>query len=101
MKSSTKKMLKSVSKKDYVLAGNDYTKVDPHYIVLYTNVRKVVRVNAVNEETAIERALAREIDKNTWKHMGYQYIDTDYDMVEEKDYEAHKHINKEVRGGGN
>ena len=100
MKSSTKKMLKSVSKKDYVLAGNDYTKVDPYYIVLYTNVRKVVRVNAINEETAIERALAREIDKNTWKHMGYQYIDTDYDMVEEKDYEAHKHINKEVRGGG-
>ena len=65
MKSSTKKILKSVSKKDYVLAGNDYTKVDPHYIVLYTNVKKVVRVNAVNEETAIERALAREIDKNT------------------------------------
>jgi len=98
MKSSTKKMLKSVSKKDYVLAGNDYTKVDPYYIVLYTNVKKVVRVNAVNEERAIERALAREIDKNTWKHMGYQYMDTDYDIVEEKDYEAHKHINKEVRG---
>lgn len=101
MKSSTKKMLKSVSKKDYVLAGNDYTKVDPYYIVLYTNVRKVVRVNAVNEEMAIERALAREIDKNTWKHMGYEYIDTDYDIVEENDYEAHKRINKEVRGGGN
>jgi len=98
MKSSTKKMLKSVSKKDYVLAGNDYTKVDPYYIVLYTNVKKVVRVNAVNEERAIERALAREIDKNTWKHMGYEYIDTDYDIVEEKDYEAHKYINKEVRG---
>ena len=101
MKSSTKKMLKSASKKDYVIATNNYTKVDPHYIVLYTNVRKVVRVNAVNEETAIERALAREIDKNTWKHMGYEYIDTDYDIVEEKDYEAYKYINKEVRGGGN
>ena len=25
-------------------------------------------------------------------------IDTDYDIVEEKDYEAHKYINKEVRG---
>ena len=98
MKSSTKKRLKSASKKDYVIATNKYTKVDPHYIVLYTNVRKVVRVNAVNEETAIERALAREIDKNTWKHMGYEYIDTDYDIVEEKDYEAHKYINKEVRG---
>ena len=98
MKSSTKKMLKSASKKDYVIATNNYTKVDPHYIVLYTNVRKVVRVNAVNEETAIERALAREIDKNTWTHMGYEYIDTDYDIVEEKDYEAHKYINKEVRG---
>ena len=98
MKSSTKKMLKSVSKKNYVIPTNGYTKVDPYYIVLYTNVRKVVRVNANSEQTAIDRALAREIDKNTWKHMGYQYIDTDYDMVEEKDYEAHKQINKEVRG---
>jgi hypothetical protein len=44
--------------------------------------------------------LAREIDKNTWKHMGYQYVDTDYDMVEEKEYEAYKQINKKVRGGG-
>ena len=94
-------MLKSVSKKDYVLAGNDYTKVDPHYIVLYTNVKKVVRVNAVNEETAIERALAREIDKNTWKHMGYQYIDTDYDMVRRKIMRLINTLIKKFEEGGN
>ena len=43
----------------------DYTKADSYYIEVYTNVKRVIKVEALNEEHAIEKALKREEKRKT------------------------------------
>jgi len=72
----------------------DYTKADSYYIEVYTNVKRVIKLEAANEEEAIRKALRREEKRKT--RNCYIFIDCDYNVVEEKDYEAYRQINKKV-----
>jgi hypothetical protein len=72
----------------------DYTKADSYYIEVYTNVKRVIKLEAKNEEEAIRKALRREEKRKT--RNCYIFIDCDYNVVEEKDYEAYRQINKKV-----
>jgi hypothetical protein len=72
----------------------DYTKADSYYIEVYTNVKRVIKLEATNEEEAIRKALRREEKRKT--RNCYIFIDCDYNVVEEKDYEAYRQINKKV-----
>jgi|TARA_R100001460_G_scaffold59466_1_gene99337 hypothetical protein len=72
----------------------DYTKADSYYIEVYTNVKRVIKLEATNEEEAIRKALRREEKRKT--RNCYIFIDCDYNVVEEKDYEAYRQINQKV-----
>jgi hypothetical protein len=72
----------------------DYTKADSYYIEVYTNVKRVIKLEAKNEEEAIRKALRREEKRKT--RNCYIFVDCDYNVVEEKDYEAYRQINKKV-----
>jgi hypothetical protein len=72
----------------------DYTKADSYYIEVYTNVKRVIKLEATNEEEAIRKALRREEKRKT--RNCYIFVDCDYNVVEEKDYEAYRQINKKV-----
>lgn len=76
----------------------DYTKADSYYIEVYTNVKRVIKLEAANEEEAIRKALRREEKRKT--RNCYIFVDCDYNVVEEKDYEAYRQINKKVWRGG-
>lgn len=76
----------------------DYTKADSYYIEVYTNVKRVIKLEAKNEEEAIRKALRREEKRKT--RNCYIFVDCDYNVVEEKDYEAYRQINKKVWRGG-
>ena len=94
MKSSTIKMLKeSTAKKKNM----DYTQADSYYIEVYTNVKRVIKIEAIDEKQAIEKALKREERRKT--RNCYEFVDCDYNVVEEKDYEAYRQTNQEIRRG--
>ena len=91
MKSSTIKMLKeSTAKKKNM----DYTQADSYYIEVFTNIKRIIKIEAITEEEAIEKALKREERRKT--RNCYTFVDCDYNVVEEKEYEAYKQINPKV-----
>ena len=61
------------------------------------SVKRVIKVEAITEEEAIRKALKREERRKT--RNCYTFVDCDYNVVEEKDYEAYRQTNQEVRGG--
>ena len=75
----------------------NYNQADSYYIEVYTNVKRVIKVEAITEEEAIRKALKREERRKT--RNCYTFVDCDYNVVEEKDYEAYRQTNQEVRGG--
>ena len=50
------------------------------------NIKRVVKVNAFNEERASQRALIKEEVSSRWASAGYEFVDCDFNIVEEKDY---------------
>ena len=103
MKPSTIKKLKQLTYKEkkekygiYRTQLMNYNKADSYYIEVFTNVKRVIKVEAITEEEAIEKALKREERRKT--RNCYIFVDCDYNMVEEKDYEAYRQINPKVRG---
>ena len=101
MKPSTVKKLKQLTCKEkkekygiYRTQLMNYNKADSYYIEVFTNVKRVIKVEAITEEEAIEKALKREERRKT--RNCYIFVDCDYNMVEEKDYEAYRQINPKV-----
>ena len=89
MKPSTVKMLKKATKKKYDTQHMNYNNADSYYIEIFTNVRRVIKIEATTEKQAIDRALKKE-ERRLWNNLGYKFIDCDYNIVEEKEYETHR-----------
>jgi len=74
----------------------NYNQADSYYIEVYTNVKRVIKLEALNEKQAIQKALKREEKRRT--RNCYLFVDCDYNVVEEKDYEAYRQNYKKIRG---
>ena len=92
MKLETKKLVKEATAKKryprYDTQYMNYAEADSYYIEVYTNVKRVIKLEARNEEEAIKKALKREERRKT--RNCYIFVDWDYNIVEEKDYKAYK-----------
>ena len=89
MKSSTIKQVKkafSKTKEFHAMHPSMYVNTDAYYIETYINIKRVIKINALSEERAGERALAKEEDSNRWSNAGYEWVDCDFNIVEEKDF---------------
>lgn len=81
----------------YATQFMNYNQADSYYIEVYTNIKRVIKVEAITEQEAIRKALKREERRKT--RNCYDFVDCDYNMVEEKDYEAYRQTNQEIRRG--
>ena len=101
MKLETKKLVKeATAKKRYPRTAStfmNYNEADSYYIEVYTNVKRVIKLEARTEEEAIKKALKREERRKT--RNCYEFVDCDYNIVEKKEYEAYRQNNQEVRRG--
>jgi hypothetical protein len=95
---STIKMVKKATRKKYDTEFINYNNAESHYIELFTNVKRIIKVEAITEKQAIKRALDREENKNSWENLGYVFVDCDYNIVKEKDYETYRQDHKKIRG---
>ena len=95
MKPSTVKMLKQATRKRYDTEFINYKNADSYYIEIFTNVRRVIKIEATTEKQAIDRALKKE-ERRLWNNLGYKFIDCDYNIVEEKDYATHRQNHKKA-----
>jgi hypothetical protein len=73
-----------------------YAKTEKHYIEIYTSIKRIVRAHDYNEERAVKRILKKEEDRKIWDNHGYVFVDCDYNIVEEKDYETYRLSYKKV-----
>ena len=96
MKPSTLKMLKKATNKKYDTQFINYKNADSHYIEVYTNIKRIIKIEATTEKQAIARALKKEENKNSWKNLGYVFVDCDYNIVKEKDYETYRQDNQKI-----
>ena len=107
MKSSTKKQVKKAfrTKEFHAMHPSMYANCDAYYIETYINIKRVIKLNAINEERAGERALVKEEDSNRWTNAGYEFVDCDFNIVEEKDYINYRRrtdaLNTNVKGKNN
>tara|TARA_R110000772_G_scaffold231184_2_gene341881 strand:- start:624 stop:884 length:261 start_codon:yes stop_codon:yes gene_type:complete len=84
MKSSTVKMVRQATKKHMALLSTSYQNTQAYTIETYVNVKRVIKIQAFNEDHAIKRALAKEEDRVVWKNLGYEFVDCDCDVVGEQ-----------------
>jgi len=75
-----------------------YRLTNQYYVEVYTSVKRIVKVKDYNEERALEKASKREDRRKIWNNYGYVFIDCDYNIVKEKDYETYRQTYKKVRG---
>ena len=82
-----------------------YANCDAYYIETYINIKRVVKLNASDEERASQRALTREEVSSRWNNAGYEFVDCDFNIVEEKDYINYRRrtdaLNTNVKGKNN
>ena len=95
MKPSTKELLKKATKKHAALLPGSYNNTDEYHIETYVNIKRVIKIQAFNEDHAIKRALAKEEDRTMWTTMGYEFFDCDCDIV---DYKSYKVFSERVKG---
>ena len=88
MKPSTIEQVKKAirTKEFHAVPPHLYANCDAYYIETYINIKRVVKLNASDEERAGQRALTREEDSSRWNNAGYEFVDCDFNIVEEKDY---------------
>ena len=53
-------MVKKATRKKYETEFINYNNAESHYIELFTNVKRTIKVEATTEKQAIERSLYRE-----------------------------------------
>ena len=101
MKLETKKLVKEATAKKryprYDTQYMNYNEADSYYIEVYTNIKRVIKVEAITEQEAIRKALKREERRKT--RNCYTFVDCDYNIVEKKEYEAYRQNNQEIRRG--
>ena len=85
-----------MTKKYRALYPKDYEKTDTYYIESYINVKRVLKVQAYDEEHAIQRVEEKEEKRKMLGNIGYLFVDSDYNVVEEKDYETYGSAHKKV-----
>ena len=104
MKTSTKKQLQKAvkTKKLHAMHSSMYANCDAYYIETYINIKRVVKVNAFNEERASQRALIKEEVSSRWNNAGYEFVDCDFNIVKEEDYISYRRrtdaLNTNVKG---
>ena len=88
MKISTINQVKKAfkTKEFHAMHPSMYANTDAYYIETYINIKRVIKLNALDEERAGQRALVKEEDSNRWTNAGYEFVDCDFNIVEEKDY---------------
>jgi len=107
MKLSTKKQITKAfrTKRFHAVPPHLYANCDAYYIETYINIKRVVKLNASDEERAGQRALTREEDSSRWNNAGYEFVDCDFNIVEEKDYINYRRrtdaLNTNVKGKSN
>tara|TARA_R110002110_G_scaffold222688_1_gene436585 strand:- start:11 stop:343 length:333 start_codon:yes stop_codon:yes gene_type:complete len=106
MKSSTKKQLQKAgrTKEFHAMHSSMYANCDAYYIETYVNIKRVVKVNAFDEERAGQRALTKEEVSCRWASAGYEFVDCDFNIVKEEDYTLYRRrtddLNTNVKGKG-
>ena len=78
----------------YATQFMNYNQADSYYIEVYTNIKRVIKVEAITEQEAIRKALKREERRKT--RNCYDFVDCDYNVVKEKDHETYRLANKKV-----
>ena len=88
MKPSTIKQVKKAvgTKKFHAVPPHMYANCDAYYIETYVNIKRIIKLNAFDEERAGQRALTKEEVSCRWASAGYEFVDCDFNIVEEKDY---------------
>jgi len=64
-----------------------YTDASSHYVEVFINVKRIVKIESITEEEAIERALSKE-ERKLWKKMGYEFVDCDYNVSNKLKFDA-------------
>ena len=106
MKPSTIKQVKKAvrTKKFHAVPPHMYANCDAYYIETYVNIKRIVKVNAFDEERAGQRALTKEEVSCRWASAGYEFVDCDFNVVEEEDYILYRKktdaLNTNVKGKG-
>ena len=104
MKSSTKKQLQKAgrTKEFHAMHSSMYANCDAYYIETYVNIKRIIKLNAFDEERAGQRALAKEEVSNRWTSAGYEFVDSDFNIVKEEDYILYRKktdaLNTNVKG---
>ena len=104
MKPSTIKQVKKAvrTKKFHAVPPHMYANCDAYYIETYVNIKRIIKLNAFDEERAGQRALAKEEDSNRWTSAGYEFVDSDFNIVKEEDYILYRKktdaLNTNVKG---
>ena len=107
MKPSTIEQVKKAirTKRFHAVPPHLYANCDAYYIETYINIKRVIKLNAVDEEGAGQRALTREEVSSRWNNAGYEFVDCDFNIVEEKDYINYRRrtdaLNTNVKGKNN
>ena len=107
MKPSTIEQVKKAirTKEFHAVPPHLYANCDAYYIETYINIKRVVKLNASDEERAGQRALTKEEVSSRWNNAGYELVDCDFNIVEEKDYINHRRrtdeLNTNVKGKSN
>ena len=64
-----------------------YKDASSHYVEIFVNIKRIVKVESITEEESIERALSKE-EKKLWKNIGYEFVDCDYNISNKQDFDA-------------
>jgi ribosome biogenesis protein Tsr3 len=73
-----------------------YSEASPHYIEVFVNIKRVVKVESITQQDAIERALRKE-ERKLWRNIGYEFVDCDYNTVKRVDFERFKLTTREQK----
>ena len=64
-----------------------YNVSDYHYVEVFVNVRRIIRVKSLTQEDAFDRASYKE-ERKLWKNGGYEFVDCDYNTSNKQDFDA-------------
>ena len=72
-----------------------YRLTNQYYVEVYTSIKRIVKVNDYNEEREEKASKKKTEEKFGY---GYVFVDCDYNIVKEKDYETYRQNHKKIRG---
>lgn len=66
-----------------------YYESDFHYVEVFVNLRRIVRVQSLSQEDAFDRASYKE-ERKLWKNGGYEFVDCDYNTSNKEAFEEYR-----------